>query len=129
MFCVIASCDTVVSHSPCKLRVSIQKNKIEAGNWLSRVRERERAERSTISIRRKSQGRRVSYRGWAEPGGGRLGNLGVRFFALPWGRGMTSVRFSSVAQLCPTLCDPMDCSTPGLPVHHQLPKFTQTHVH
>ena len=40
-----------------------------------------------------------------------------------------AVQFSSVAQLCPTLCDPMDCSTPGLPVHHQLPEFTQTHVH
>ena len=40
-----------------------------------------------------------------------------------------SVEFSSVAHLCPTLCDPMDCSTPGLPVHHQLPEFTQTHVH
>ena len=40
-----------------------------------------------------------------------------------------SVQFSSVAQLCPTLCDPMDCSTPGLPVHHQLPEFTQIHVH
>ena len=38
-------------------------------------------------------------------------------------------QFSSVAQLCPTLYDPMNCSTPGLPVHHQLPKFTQTHVH
>ena len=37
--------------------------------------------------------------------------------------------FSSVARSCPTLCDPMDCSTPGLPVHHQLPEFTQTHVH
>ena len=36
---------------------------------------------------------------------------------------------SSVAQSCPTLCDPMDCSTPGFPVHHQLPEFTQTHVH
>ena len=36
---------------------------------------------------------------------------------------------SSVAQLCPTLCDSMDWSTPGLPVHHQLPEFTQTHVH
>ena len=35
----------------------------------------------------------------------------------------------SVAQSCPTVCDPMDCSTPGLPVHHQLPEFTQTHVH
>ena len=39
-----------------------------------------------------------------------------------------SFQFSSVAQSCPTLCDPMDCSTPGLPVHHQLPEFTQTHV-
>ena len=36
---------------------------------------------------------------------------------------------SSVAQSCPTLCDPMDCSTPGLPVHHQLLKLAQTHVH
>ena len=37
--------------------------------------------------------------------------------------------FSSVAQSCPTLCDLMNCRTPGLPVHHQLPEFTQTHVH
>ena len=40
-----------------------------------------------------------------------------------------SVKFSSVAQSCLTLCDPMNCNTPGLPVHHQLPEFTQTHVH
>ena len=38
-------------------------------------------------------------------------------------------QFSSVAQSCPTLCDPMDCSTPDLPVHHQLLEFTQTHAH
>ena len=42
---------------------------------------------------------------------------------------MHSVQFSSVAQLCPTLCDPINRSMPGLPVHHQLPEFTQTHVH
>ena len=41
----------------------------------------------------------------------------------------TGSDFSSVAQLCLTQCDPMDCSTLGLPVHHQLPEFTQTHVH
>ena len=41
----------------------------------------------------------------------------------------SSVKFSSVAQSCVTLCDPMDCSTPGLPVHHQLPESTQTHAH
>ena len=40
-----------------------------------------------------------------------------------------SVQFSSVAQSCPTLCDPMNCSTPGLPVHHHLLEFTQSHVH
>ena len=42
---------------------------------------------------------------------------------------MQRFQFSSVAQSCPTLCNPMDCSTPGLPVHHQLPEFTQTYVH
>ena len=50
-----------------------------------------------------------------------------------WGTGVAiktfSVQFSSVAQSCPTLCNPMDCSTPGLPVHHQLSEFMQTHVH
>ena len=40
-----------------------------------------------------------------------------------------SVQFSLVAQLCPTLWDPMNCSTPGLPIHHHLQEFTQTHVH
>ena len=39
------------------------------------------------------------------------------------------VQFSSVTQSCPTLCDRMNCSMPGLPVHHQLPEFTQTHLH
>ena len=38
-------------------------------------------------------------------------------------------QFSSVAQSCPSLCDPMDCSTLGFPVHHQLPELAQTHVH
>ena len=41
----------------------------------------------------------------------------------------SSVQFSSVSQSCPTLCDPINRSTPGLPVHQQLPEFTQTHVH
>ena len=53
----------------------------------------------------------------------------------PWGRkdsgttGRLTLQFSSVTQSCPTLCDPMNLSTPGLPVHHQLPEFTQTRVH
>ena len=41
----------------------------------------------------------------------------------------SSVQFSSVDQSCPTLCDPMNCSTPGLPAHHRFPEFTQTHIH
>ena len=41
----------------------------------------------------------------------------------------SSVQFSSVTQSCPTLCNPMDCSTPGFPVHHQLPDLAQTHAH
>ena len=51
---------------------------------------------------------------------------------ISWLQSPSTVIFSSfslVAQSCPTLCDPMDCSPPGLPVHHQQPEFTQTHVH
>ena len=51
---------------------------------------------------------------------------------IPWYRHSNtefSQSVSPVTQLCPTLCDPMNYSTPGLPVHHQLPEFTQTHVH
>ena len=48
------------------------------------------------------------------------------FPMLCWG---FTVQFSSVAQSCPTLCNPMDCSTPGFPVHHQLLEPTQTHTH
>ena len=44
-------------------------------------------------------------------------------------KSLHSVQFSSITQLCSSLCDPMDCSTPGFPVYHQLPEFTQTHVH
>ena len=43
--------------------------------------------------------------------------------------GVTEYQIRSVAQSCPTLCDPMNHSTPGLPVHHQLPEFTEIHVH
>ena len=53
----------------------------------------------------------------------------VIMYVLPMERSTSSVQFSSVAQSCLTLGDPMNCSTPGLPVHHQLPEFTQTHVH
>ena len=53
-----------------------------------------------------------------------------RFFTTePPAKPLLLHQFSSVIQSCPTLCDPMDCSTPGLPVHHQLPELSQTHVH
>ena len=53
----------------------------------------------------------------------------VAFGMYEWMIWSGGFRFSSVAQLCPTLCDPMDCSTPGFPIHHQLLEPTQTHVH
>ena len=52
-------------------------------------------------------------------------NIGIIFIC----DRIPSDQIRSVAQLCPTLCNPMNRSTPGLPVHHQLPDFTQTHVH
>ena len=51
------------------------------------------------------------------------------FFFFAWSFCFLGFQFSSVAQSCPTLCDPMNHSTPGLPVHHQLPEFTQTPFH
>ena len=51
------------------------------------------------------------------------------FLSASAGTMMIDILFSSVAQSCPTLCDPMNRSTPGLPVHHKLPEFTQTHMH
>ena len=51
-----------------------------------------------------------------------------RFLRVPW-TARKSVQLSTVPQSCPTLCNPMDHSTPGLSVHHQLPEFTQTHIH
>jgi len=53
----------------------------------------------------------------------------LQTFVIPHLVAFSSVKFSSVAQSCPTLCNPMNHSAPGLPVHHQLPEFTQTHVH
>ena len=57
---------------------------------------------------------------------GLMGDLWVCYCSVTH---LNSVQFSSVAQSCPTLCDPMNCSTPGLPVHHHLLEFTQTHLH
>ena len=67
--------------------------------------------------------------GWDGEGGGREFRMGGT--CTPWliHVNIWPVQFSSVAQSCPTLCDRMNCSMPGLPVHQQLPEFTQTHVH
>ena len=54
-----------------------------------------------------------------------ISNVKVVKYFIP----LSSIQFSSVAELRPTLCDPMNHSMPGLPVHHQLPESTQTHVH
>ena len=67
-----------------------------------------------------TQGSNLSFLHW-QAGSLPLSRLGTFQFS--------SVQFSSVAQSCPTLCNSMNRSTPGLPVHHRLPEFTQTHVH
>ena len=53
----------------------------------------------------------------------------IYFFFIDYTKAFDCVQFSSVAHFCLTLCDPMECSTPGLTVHHQLQEFTQTYVH
>ena len=68
--------------------------------------------------------RQEYWSGWPFPSPRALPDPGIEPGSLT-----LSVQFSSVAQLCPTLGDPMNCSTPGLPVYHKLPEFTQTHVH
>ena len=73
------------------------------------------------TIQRDGVGREVrGGSGW----GGHMYTCGL--FMLMYGNNQ-HIQFSSFAQSCPTLCDPMNCSMPGLPVHHQLPEFTQTH--
>ena len=62
-------------------------------------------------------------------GGMQMANMNMKRYSTSLIIQFSSVQFISVAQSCPTLCDPVNCSTPGLPVHHQLPEFTQTHVH
>ena len=66
---------------------------------------------------------------WESPGQGRLIGCYHRVRVNDGHVITISVQFSSMAQSCPTLYDPMDCSTPGLPVHHHLPELSQTHVH
>ena len=65
--------------------------------------------------------------GMGEPGG--LLSVGSHRVGHDWNDLAASDQIRSVAQSCPTLCNPMNLSTPGLPVHHKLPEFTQTHVH
>ena len=67
---------------------------------------------------------------WTEEPGG-LQSTGSQRVGHDWATSLYTLtyQFSSVTQSCLTLCDPMNCSTPGLPVHHHLPEFTQTHIH
>ena len=71
-------------------------------------------------LRKLKQGFCINPAGWDGKGDGR---------EVQKGGDICISQFSSVAQACPTLCDPMNFSTPGLPVHHQHPEYTQTHVH
>ena len=68
--------------------------------------------------------------GWEDPlEKGKATQFSILAWRIPWTVEFISVQFTSVTQYCLTLCDRMNCSTPGLPVHHQLLEFTQTYVH
>ena len=95
-----------------------------------------------VWLRKLKHGLCINLEGWDGERDGReflkLGDICISMADSCWGltennkipeTNYPSVHFSSVAQLCLTFCDPMDCSTPGLPVHHQLLEFTQTHAH
>ena len=75
-----------------------------------------------VWLRKLKLGLCINLEGWDGAGGEREVQKGGDIC-------ITSDQIRSVTQSCPTLCDPMNCSTPGLPVHHQLPEFTQTHIH
>ena len=87
--------------------------------WVRKIPWRRKWQPTQIFLPGKSQGQRSLVE---------LQFIGSQRIWYDW-RVFSSVQFSSVTQSCPTLYDPMNRSTPGLPVHHQLPEFTQTHVH
>ena len=66
---------------------------------------------------------------WTSPDGQHQNQIDYILCSQRWRNSISSGQFSSVTQSCPILCDPMNCRTPGLPVHHRLPEFTQTHIH
>ena len=68
----------------------------------------------------------ASYLMFKHLGQSNYGNVNYTLFSFILETDNHSVQFNSISESCPNLCDPMDCSTPGLPVHHQLPEFTQT---
>ena len=82
--------------------------------------------RTLASLVQLSEGYSPATKGGLQNGHMR-GFLRVLNYFFPFGS--VSVQFSTVVQLCLTLCDPMNCSTPGFPVHHKLPEFAQTPIH
>ena len=97
--------------------------------WVRKIPWKRKWQPTPVFLRGKSHGHRSleSYSPWDCKESDTTENACMIFHFCIHTRTYQSV--SSVAQLCPTLCDPMNCSTPGLPVHYQLPEFTQTHMH
>ena len=95
--------------------------------WVRKIPWRRKWKPITVFLSEKSHGQR-SLMGYSPWGREEL-NMTERLSILIVQRNKLRFQFSSVAQSCPTLCNPMDWSTPGFPVHHQLPELTQTHVH
>ena len=94
---------------------SCQRRRCRFSTWVGKIPWRRAWQHTLVFLPGKSHGQQSLV--------GSMGSQRVRHFAAEL------IQFSSVAQSCPTLCNPMNRSMPGLPVHHQLPEFTQTHVH
>ena len=101
--------------------------------WVGRIPWRRKWKPTPVFLPGKFHGQRslVGYSPWDTPDNAEVGchALLQRIFLTRVSCSSCIVQFSSVAHSCLTPCSPMNCSTPGLPVHHQLPEFTQTHVH
>ena len=102
-----------------KKQISCQCRRHGLNPWVGKISWRRKRQPTPLLLPGKTHGqsRQVGYRPWSDK---RIRHdLQLN----------NNNQFSSVAQSCPTLYNPMNCSTPGLPVHHQLPEFAQTHVH
>ena len=108
-----------------ELRIRLQCRRFGFNPWIGKIPWSRKWQPTPIFLPGESHGERslADYSPWDHK------RVGPNLVPTPPAPAPPSVQFTSVAQSCPTICKPVDCSTPGLPVHHWLLEFIQTHVH